>query len=293
MMSKEYTYDEVVREASAAFERAGLENCMRDAQLLMLHLLKIEMAQLISQNNKIMPANLIAQFSALVKRRLNREPLQYITKRADFWDIPLYVDPRVLVPRPETEHIIEEVLLDFKNTDRAFSVVDVGTGSGCLAITLAREYSRSKVFAIDIDKGALEVAAINASRQNVLNRVTFLNGSLLEPLNQVKTPKTFNAIVANLPYIAEDDVHTLQPEVIKYEPWKSLISGEDGLDDYRELIPTISARLRRKGRAYLEIGQGQQDAVIALIEKDEGLRYVKTALDLQKIPRVIIAERNG
>jgi release factor glutamine methyltransferase len=288
---EEYSIQQVLERAEKVMRENYIRDAERDAQLLMLYHLKIEMAELITRLGEIMLADDLAQFSALIQRRLRREPLQYIMRKADFWDLSLYVDQRVLIPRPETEHIIEAILADYPEKTKSLSIVDVGTGSGCLSVALANEYKKAKVYSIDIDPGALEVATINASRGNVINRTTLLEGDLLEPLDSIESPRTFHIIVSNPPYISMDEARELEPEVIKSEPLKALVAGKTGLEVYTRLIAQLAGRLRKKGRFYLEVGAGQDGPVRRMVEDDGGLIYLRTVPDLQGIGRVVIGER--
>lgn len=291
MEENQYTYQQVIDRAEKVMSENFIRDAERDAQLLMMHLLKNEMADLIGMAAELMPVDELAQYSALIQRRLRREPLQYITRRADFWDMSFYVDQRVLIPRPETEHIVEAVMEDYPEDTKALSMVDVGTGSGCLTVTLAKQYKKAKLYSIDIDPGALEVAAINASRGNVTNRVNLLHGDLLEPLDTIESPRTFHIIVSNPPYISLEEARELEPEVIKAEPLKALVAGKTGLEVYARMIPKLAGRLRKNGRFYLEVGKDQDGPVRRMVEDDDGVNYLRTVRDLQGIGRVVIGER--
>ena len=293
MEDQEYTFSEVVDRAVDVFKEQEIPEPDRNARLLMQHLFKFENADLVSKMQETMPRDQIAQYSALVTRRLKREPLQYITKRAEFWSIQIYVDQRVLIPRPETEHIIEEVLKDFPEREKTFAIADIGTGSGCLSVALASEFRKAKVFATDIDAGALEIAAINASRSGVTNRTTFLRGDLLAPVNELSSPRGFHIIVSNPPYIAEGEVKSLMPEVSKMEPSRALVPGPSGYEAYERMLPQLVPTLRKGGRFYLEIGMGQEKRVKDLIADVDTLVWDRTAPDLQGIPRVIVGHKES
>lgn len=291
MSSEQFTISRVLDRAREVFKENFIRDPERNAQLLLQHMLKIDTAELIGKMNDEMSMDQVTVFSALVKRRLRREPLQYITRRAEFWSLNLYVDQRVLIPRPESEHIIEAVLDDFPERNKTTAIVDVGTGSGCLSVALATEFSKSKVFAIDLDPGALEVATINASRINVSNKVTFLRGDLLTPLKSVKSPRNYHIIVSNPPYISKTEEKSLEPEVIKAEPKKALVAGNTGYEVYARLIPQLSSYLKKDGLFYLEIGEGQERTVKKMIDDENELSYVRTVEDLQSIPRVVVGTR--
>jgi len=241
----------------------------------MMHLLKIEMAELISRGGEELSADLQAQYSGFIHRRLQREPLQYITRRADFWSREFYVDPRAPIPRPETEHIIEEVQGDFPDKQAKLTIADVGVGSGILAVVMALEFPKAKVFGIDRAPGALEVATINSSRLNVSDRFKLMQGDLLEPLIRTLGPGSLNVIVSNPPYINDKEAADLAP----------------GLEVFKRLVPQVALMLAPGGRLYLECGSGQAEDVAALIGAQEPLAHLRTVADLQGIGRVIVGEK--
>ena len=290
-MAKSYNISQVLKEAERVLEEGDIAEAARNAQLLLQHQLRMDTASLITNAKEEVSSGDLAQYSALISRRLKREPLQYITRSAEFWSLDFYVDQRVLIPRPETEHIIEEVIRDFPDKSKNLSIVDVGVGSGCISISLATEYPRAKVFAIDSEPGPLEVSAINSSRHNVTGRVNLLKGHILEPAIELKSPKAFNIVVSNPPYISEDEATDLEPEVIKAEPKKALVSGKTGYEVYSELVGSLPKALRKKGFFYLEVGAGQADKVCAMIEEIEELKILRVVKDLQNIPRVIVGCR--
>lgn len=291
MNEQSHTIREVIDEAARVLREHGIGEAERNSRLLMQHVLKLENADLISKGGETMAGEHLAIYSALLRRRLGHEPLQYITRRAEFWGLEFYVDSRVLIPRPETEHIVEAVLADYPERMRTWAIADIGCGSGCLTVALAHEFSRARLFAVDSESGPMEVTAINASRHNVANRTKLLRGDLLEPLAAVQSPRGMHIIVSNPPYIAADDLPHLQPEVSRAEPRKALVGGRTGLEIYQRLIPQLSRCLRRGGRFYLECGAGQADAVRALLEAQKELRWDRTVPDLAGIPRVVVGYR--
>jgi len=280
-----------VESAAELLEENAVEESRRTAQLLMMHLLKIEMAELISRGGEELSADLQAQYSGFIHRRLQREPLQYITRRADFWSREFYVDPRAPIPRPETEHIIEEVQGDFPDKQAKLTIADVGVGSGILAVVMALEFPKAKVFGIDRAPGALEVATINSSRLNVSDRFKLMQGDLLEPLIRTLGPGSLNVIVSNPPYINDKEAADLAPEIISFEPKDALIAGPTGLEVFKRLVPQVALMLAPGGRLYLECGSGQAEDVAALIGAQEPLAHLRTVADLQGIGRVIVGEK--
>ena len=257
----------------------------RDAALLLRHVLGIShAAQLAEPERELTPAQQAA-FDAMVLRRLANEPIQYITGEQEFYGLALGVTPAVLIPRPETEQLVEAVLAELDST-QPLRILDVGTGSGAIAIALAHHLPRAHVTAVDLSAAALEVAASNAARHGLTNRIRFVQSDLLDALPPGELP--FDFIVSNPPYVPTADRGSLHPQVRDHEPAAALFAGPDGLDVYRRLIPQARAALRPNGILALEIGQGQREAVAALLADWNELRFLD---DLQQIPRVALARR--
>jgi release factor glutamine methyltransferase len=227
-------------------------------------------------------------FDELIRRRASREPVAYITGVREFYGREFHVTPAVLIPRPETELVVEEALSALPSTRRASGglfIVDVGTGSGCLAVTMALERPDARVLATDISAAALEVARANAQALGVADRVEFMRTSLLPPLDAPA-----DMIVSNPPYIPERDRPTLQPDVREFEPVQALFGGDDGLDVIRALVQAAAGALRRGGWLVMEIGAGQGPAVRTLIEQAGALSLGHVQPDLQGIERVVVAK---
>jgi len=225
----------------------------------------------------------VAEFHALVKRRLAGEPIQYIAGEAEFYGLPLFVTRDVLIPRPETEHLVEKALqLSAEFADPR--IVDVGTGSGAIAVALATHLRNVSITATDISSAALAIARRNAQRNRVTDRVRFVAGDLLAPV----AGEQFEMVVSNPPYVAEADRRTLAIEVREFEPAAALFAGSGGLSVYRRLIPAAHDALAAGGVLLLEIGHGQQTAVGALL-KSAGFGAIEFTADLQGIPRVVTA----
>ena len=287
------TIAEAVETAAKHLEGQGIAEGRKAAQLLMMHLLNIKMAELLSRGNKKLTPDLQAQFSGLVNRRLRHEPLQYITRRAEFWSREFYVDPRALVPRPETEHIVEEVLRDYPGRDGRLKIVDVGAGSGVLTVILALEYPKARIIGTDLAHGALEVAAINVSRLNVSGQVELLHGDLLAPVNEKLGAGVIDIIVSNPPYISLGEAASLAPEVIRAEPRSALLAGPTGLEVFRRLIPQAAVILAPGGKFYFECGAGQAGAIEKIVNGQESLKHLRTVTDLQGIERIVVGERRS
>jgi release factor glutamine methyltransferase len=262
---------------------AGIEpsEAARDALLLAMHVLGWNRAAVYARDTDPPPAGFDAAYGAAIARRSAREPVAYIVGIQEFWNRDFIVSPAVLIPRPETELIIEEARsLVFA------TAADIGTGSGCLAVTLAAEFPRTRVVATDISAPALAVAQANAERHGVANRIEFRETRYLDGIDG-----PFDLIVSNPPYIADREHDGLAPEVRDAEPRSALTAGADGLDDIRQVLRYAADRLSPGGMLLMEIGYNQADAVTELVGADPSLTLLRISTDLQAIPRIVIAQR--
>jgi release factor glutamine methyltransferase len=257
----------------------------RDAELLLLHTLQIPRTTLIAHPGDELSGSQRTAYENSIARRLRHEPVQYITGQQEFYGLTLKVSPAVLIPRPETEHLVEAVL-KLLPANKPRKIADIGTGSGAIAIALATHLPQVTITALDISPEALAVATTNAREHHVADRIRFLQSDLLSALDH--QAGTFDAIVSNPPYVAETDRPTLHPQVREYEPATALFAGETGLDIYRRLIPQAYNALKPNGLLALEIGQDQQDAIASLLQTWHNLSSIN---DLQNIPRVALAWR--
>jgi release factor glutamine methyltransferase len=261
------------------------ERARRDAETLLLHLMQRDRAFLIAHSDEILSAEKAVRYSALIERRLAGEPIQYITGGTQFYGLPFHVDRSVLIPRPETEHLVEKVV----SLAEAFPnprIADVGTGSGAIAIALAHKLPGAQVTAIDLSQQTLAVARANAKQNTVDTRIRFVEGSLLTPV----AAETFDIVVSNPPYVPEADRASLSVEVREHEPELALFGGDDGLAIYRQLIPQAAAALISDGFLALEVGCGQHSAVAALLAAS-GFTQIDFTPDLQGIQRVVAGRR--
>ena len=256
-----------------------------DARLLAEQTLGWTTEHFFADSNQPPPADFDARFDALVARRAAREPFAYIVGRQEFWGFAIGVSPAVLIPRPETE-IIVEAACEALAADSPAVVADVGTGSGCIAVAIARERPNARIVATDMSGAALDVARRNAVKFGVADRVAFRQTDLLDGLGE-----TFDIVVSNPPYVRDGDRAGIQPEV-RFEPGSALYAGDDGLDVIRRLVPQSAERLTRGGKLIFEFGLGQADAVSELISSTPRLRLIRLRDDLQGIPRVAIAAKS-
>lgn len=255
----------------------------RDAQSLLGYVLRRERAWLLAYGDSPLAPEQQAQYAALLARRAQHEPMQYILGEQEFYGLRLAVTPAVLIPRPETEHLVEAVLARMP-ADRSVRIADVGTGSGAIAIALAHALPNAVVDALDLSDAALVVARENAAQNNVSDRVHFLHSDLLAAVSA----QTYDCIASNPPYIPAGEL--LEPQVAQWEPGSALFAGDDGLAVYRRLLPQASSALRPGGLLALEIGAGQQASLEQLFGQDPSWIALEFLPDLQGIPRVALAQ---
>lgn len=259
------------------------ERARADAELLLLHILGKDKAWLMAHLDEDLAANTAARYLELLERRSKGEPVQYITGETEFYGLPFRVTRDVLIPRPETEHLVERIQL-LAGRFAAPRIVDVGTGSGAIAVALAHHLPHAQITAVDLSAPALAIAEENAKRNGVA--VRFLEGDLLAPV----AGERFDLVVSNPPYVPSADRATLSVEVRDYEPALALFAGEDGLEVYRSLIPAAFDALNPGGLVVLEIGYGQSPAITGLLARS-GFEQIEFIPDLQGIPRVACALR--
>ena len=261
-----------------------------DAELLLGEAMGCERAALLADSGVEVPAAAARLFGEMVRRRLRREPVAYILGRKGFRNLELAVDRRVLVPRPETELLVELAV-----ELGPCSVLDVGTGSGAIALAVADELPDCAVSATDTSPAALEVARANAERLGLADRVDFFEGTLPPPGDEVageSAASGFDLVLANLPYVAERDWPGLQPEVTQWEPREALLAGPDGLDAYRSFLAECgrafpSQRGKSSAAVAVEVGEGQAEAVAALM-REAGFVGIEARRDLAGIERVVL-----
>jgi release factor glutamine methyltransferase len=278
----------VVADGRTRLGRAGIPagEAELDARLLAEFALGWDAARFLANADRAADPTFLAAYRELLDRRARREPLAYITGEKAFWKLSFTVSPAVLIPRPETELIVEAALARFPAADLPFSMADVCTGSGCLAISLAHERPRASVLATDISSDALAVATRNAVRHEVDDRIEFIQTDLLAAVQG-----TFDLIVANPPYIPEYERASLQPEVRDHEPAVALFAGAGGLAVIRRLLDESLRRLRPGGWLIFEFGAGQAEPVRLLLGAMRGWSDVEVKPDLAGIPRTAIARR--
>ena len=283
---------DTIKSASETLERAGIADPLVDAELIVLHAAALDRLGAYLDNPEI-DRGLASKISRLTKRRAGGEPLQYIIGHVDFLDLRITVGKGVLIPRPETELLAQEAIrvcraAAEKDRDNLLSILDVCTGSGCIALSLAQALPAARVFGTDVSARALAYAKKNASDNGIRN-ITFMKGSLFCP---VKEDMTFDLITANPPYIRTADIRGLQREIREWEPLRALDGGADGLGFYREILSKASAYLKKDGCILLELGFGQAEPVRE-IAGESGFRNITLIKDFSGIERVLKAEQSA
>ena len=264
---------------------AGVDSPRLDTRLLLAHAMNARPDSLVG--NIEVPVEVRQQFEAFVTRRILREPVAYITGRREFWSLEFDVGPGVLIPRPETETLIEQVLESFPDKSASLSIVDLGTGTGCLLAACLSEYPNAQGVGIDASEAALAWARRNIEKLGLGNRCRLELGSW----DAIPTSKA-DVILSNPPYVRSQDIPLLAPDVRLHEPLSALDGGEDGLDAYRVLGLVLVGGLKPEGLAFLETGAGQGEAVSAILNA-QGLRTTRIATDLAGIGRCVVAGRNS
>lgn len=274
--------------ATERLATAGCETPRLDAEILLCECAGVERAFLLAHRADAVPADAWPRFQAWVARREKREPVAYITGHREFYGLDFAVTPAVLVPRPETEHVVDEALAlarAKRQSAPAVFIADVGTGSGAIAIALAAHLPYAQVCALDSSREALEVAWRNADRHGVLGRMCLVQSDLLEHL-----PWAVDILVANLPYVADEEWPALAPEIRFHEPAHALRGGANGLDLIRRLLVQAPERLRPGGAVVLEIGAGQADGVRRAAQAAFPNAHIRVAQDYAGLDRVVIVQ---
>lgn len=283
---------ELLSEASSFFADKGLEEPRLEAELLLAASLEIRRIDLYLQFERLLAPAEVAAFRGLVRRRLSGEPVQYVTGSAAFRLLELEVSPEVLIPRPETE-IVVEVALEVLRPLEEPRVLDAGVGSGAIAVSLAREHAGARLVATDIARGALATARANARRHDLDGRIRFACMDLFAAFGGGDPTGHFDVIVSNPPYVATAELADLAPEVRDHEPRLALDGGADGLDVYRRIAAEAPAALRPGGRLVLEVGDGQADGVGQLLSASGQFADIEVRPDLNRVDRVVLCRAAG
>lgn len=290
MTHAEHSIKQTLAEGVRELQRAGLTEARRDASVLLGFTLNCDRAYLLTHAEEVVPFDLLTRFQTFIERRARHEPVQYITGRQAFFNLEFEVTDAVLIPRPETETLVEAALtLMSSDADHAPFICDIGTGSGCIIISLLHELTHARGIAIDISTDALAVARRNATRAAIDKRLAFIASDVFAALDSNATK--FSMIVSNPPYIAADEIETLAPEVRDYEPRFALTpiedANRDGLEIIRRLLNDAPRQLQPGGALLFEIGYGQQAAIENLIDGRVWTTH-EVLRDLQGIARTFV-----
>jgi release factor glutamine methyltransferase len=283
-----FSIADAIKKGAQQLRAGGVTEWQRDAASLLAHLLDRDRTFIIAHAGDALNDEQFEFFQSLIERRAAGEPLQYITGHQEFFKLDFEVTPAVLIPRPETELIVETAL-ELLPDDRAARIADIGTGSGCLAISLLHEHPAGRAVAIDVSPAALRIAQRNADRHGVADRLDLLGSDTLSALDAAQVEWRFDLVVSNPPYVSEDEMKTLQREV-NHEPRTALAAGADGLSIIRRLLHEAPPFLRSGGHLVFEIGFGQSEAIEQLIDRHVW-NLIERREDLQRIPRTFVLQK--
>ena len=297
---KQCTVSEILDKATGYLKKRGIPEPRIDAEVLLAHVLKIERLEIYLNLDCQLTEKELFAYEKLIERRVEREPVAYIVSYKEFMGLKFFLNNNVLIPRPETEILVEEVIEKARNIRKSRSyryqrnncltIVDLCTGSGNIAISLARNIESCKIYAIDISKGAIQVARKNARFHNVEGEVEFLLGDLFSPLEKFNSNLAIDFVVSNPPYVKSRDLVLLQPE-IKKEPISALEGGNEGLNFYQRIIPEALKYLVDGGYLIMEIGDRQGKAVMNLIKKEKRFSPPQLVKDYAGLDRVVEAQK--
>jgi len=278
--------DQAINNAYELFIQSDVPSPRLNAELLLMFTLGCDRAYLFAHPERPLSEEEYSRYQEAINERARGCPTQYITGHQEFWGLDLIVSPAVLIPRPETEHVIETVLelAQSNYSDGAMKIIDVGTGSGCIALALATELRQAEIHAGDISEEALEIARINATRLGLEKRIRFRHSDLLAGYPD----EQFDFVVSNPPYVGESEADKVQKQVREFEPKIAVFSGWEGMDIYRRLIPQSYKALKAGGWFVTEIGYSIEEKVKSYLA---GWSQIQTKADLQGIPRVIAARK--
>lgn len=294
MNPKRWTIKELLEVTTTFLTRKGIDNPRLSAEILLAHQLNLTRVKLYIAFDQPLNDQEINGYRSLIKRRLNREPIQYITGTQEFWSLDFDVDPRVLIPRPESEILVEQVILLHKqwlgNTNRPPKILDLCTGSGALAISIAREIDNASICASDISEDALTVAASNSKKHDTDKQIGFIQGDLWHPIEKLGTK--FDFIISNPPYVASIDYESLSPEVRDYEPRQALDGHHNGMFYIEKIIMNGPNYLEPGGWLLIEMAPAQIDMALKIIDKSENFSEKRCIKDYGHRDRVIIAKKD-
>ncbi|MHC4525601.1 MAG: peptide chain release factor N(5)-glutamine methyltransferase [Planctomycetota bacterium] len=286
-----WTIKKLLEWVTGYFEEKGVDSPRLSAELLLCHVLGLERIQLYTLYDRVVDQQQLAQLRALVKRAGEHEPIGYLVGRCEFYSLPLKITPDCLIPRPETEHLVEKAILFLRQREGTKQVLDLCTGSGCIAAAIAKNVEDIKVAATDISDAALKVAAENIEKLKLANKVQLLCGDLFDPIIEGLDAAKFDLIVSNPPYVSEAEYESLDKNVKAYEPAHALLAGADGLDVYKRIAEKVDDFLKPDGALMMEIGYAQGPAIRELLENTGVFKSITIEKDFANNDRIAIATK--
>lgn len=288
------TIRNILKWAISTLKKAEIDSPVINADTLLAIVLSCDRTKLYTNPDEVVDDSVISMYKELINERIRHVPLQYITHHAEFMSLDFFVDERVLIPRPETEILVETVLdkaRDKQYSDKKVAIIDIGTGSGNIAVSLAKYLSNAEIYASDISQEALAIAKVNIRRHKVIGNVHLLHGYLFGAFSGSVEKGQVDFIVSNPPYVSESEWHNLEPELRNHEPYEALVGGKDGFCFYRQIIEDAHAWLKPKGYLVIETGETQTKTIIKLMESEGQYEDIEIIKDLQGKERVISARR--
>jgi len=279
--------------AIAVLKKSEIELPEINANTLLAYVLSCDKTILYTKPDDIVDEADFTRYTELIDRRASHVPLQYITQQVEFMSLNFIVDERVLIPRPETELLVETVIKKTDNKlyhNRRITIIDIGTGSGNIAVSLAKNISNIRIYAGDISRGALAVANENVQKHDVTDKIHLLHGNVFDAFNIDIKKEQVDFVVSNPPYVSESESKNLAPELIDHEPLLALIGGEDGLCIYKQIIKDAAGWIKPGGYLIIEIGETQADSIIKLMQNELYYDEIEIINDLQGKERIISAK---
>ncbi|MBW1705349.1 MAG: peptide chain release factor N(5)-glutamine methyltransferase [Deltaproteobacteria bacterium] len=293
MIPRAWTIKALLKVSADYLKKKQIDNPRLTAEVLLAHQLESDRVNLYLNLDQPLTEKEVSGYRALIKRRLGREPLQYITGMQEFWSLDFIVDARALIPRPETELLVEHALRLLKplaeSENQEPKILDLGTGCGTLAVSLAKEVQNTQIWATDNSHGALELARLNAERNGVSDRIEFKKGDLWEPLMNLGIK--FDIILSNPPYVASGEYNDLPPEVRDYEPRSALDGGDGGMYYIERILTKAPDYMKPKAWIMLEMSPDQTEKALGLVEKIEGYSDQARIRDYSRLYRIVMAQR--
>ena len=286
-----WTIKKLLEWISEYFESNGVDSPRLSAELLLCHVLKLERIQLYTLYDRVVQADQLTALRALVKRGVEHEPIAYLVGRCEFYSLPLKITPDCLIPRPETEHLVERAVDFLRERPSPYYVLDLCTGSGCVAAAIAKNVKDVQLVATDICDSALKIADENIRQHKLDEQVRLLCGDLFDAIIEGLDETRFDLIVSNPPYVSDNEYEKLERNVKKYEPKLALLAGVDGLDIYQRILEKVDGFLKPDGALMMEIGYAQGPAIQRMLEEIGIFKEIKIEKDFANNDRIAIARK--